>query len=214
MPLTIDRPVLPVVDGLALPPVQRELLKPGALVSARDGVPHRLPRYFFEVESWALALATPLTPHFGLWEFMDVDLREPQMLRLFPRYIPCAVTMLAAALELLRVDAGVPVRIAANGGYRSPSHQSSIAADAGGETVSAHCWATAANIYRVGADALDDPERIERYAAAIRRLLPFAWVRPYGEERGAASDHLHVEIGYLTLAPRGASEHEPHAPGR
>src|SRR5215212_2709914 len=166
MPLMSDA-ALPVVDAMSLSTMHRELLRPGALVAGRDGDSHRLPRYFFEVESWALALATPLTAHFGLWEFMDVDLREPLPLRTFPRYVPCAVTLLAAALEVFRLDVGAPVRVSANGGYRSPSH-------AGSDAGSLHSWGAAANIYQVGPDLLDTQERIERFTAVVRRLLPFA----------------------------------------
>ena len=191
--------VLPVVDGLSLPASHRELLRPGELVAGRDGDHHRLPRYFYQVESWALAIATPLTTHFGLWEFMDVDLREPRLLRTFPRYVPCAVTLLAAALEVFRLDVGVPVRVSANGGYRSPSH-------AGSDAGSLHAWGAGANIYQIGPDLLDTQERIERYTAIVRRVLPFAWIRPYGAALGMADDHLHVDIGYATLVPRCASE--------
>ena len=52
------------------------------LVEDRLGYKHRLPRFFFEVPSWKAALETPLTAHFALWEFMSVDLREDQFLRL------------------------------------------------------------------------------------------------------------------------------------
>src|SRR5204862_294723 len=83
----------------------------------------RLPRFFYEVDSWQTALTTQLTPHFGLWELMDVDLHEASDLRMFPRYVPCAVTSLAAALEVFRLEVGATVRIAANGGYRSPVHR-------------------------------------------------------------------------------------------
>jgi len=193
--------VLPIVDAMSLSEMHRALLQPGALVVGRDGESHRLPRYFYQVDSWALALATPLTSHFGLWEFMDVDLREPLPLRTFPRYIPCAVTLIAAALEAVRLDLGMPMRVAANGGYRSPSHAKS---DVG----SLHCWGAAANIYSIGPDLLDTQERIERVMGVIRRVLPFAWLRPYGAELGMADDHVHIDIGYATLVPRGASEHK------
>jgi len=193
--------VLPIVDAMSLSEMHRALLQPGALVVGRDGESHRLPRYFYQVDSWALALATPLTSHFGLWEFMDVDLREPLPLRTFPRYIPCAVTLIAAALEAVRLDLGMPMRVAANGGYRSPSHAKS---DVG----SLHCWGAAANIYSIGPDLLDTQERIERVMGVVRRVLPFAWLRPYGAELGMADDHVHVDIGYATLVPRGASEHK------
>jgi hypothetical protein len=206
MPLSVADAILPVVDGLMLPALHRDLLGPGELVRAADGELHRLPRYFYEVETWALALATPLSPHFGLWEFLDVDLRERAPLRLFPRYVPCAVAVLAAALEGFRLEVGAPVRIAANGGYRSPSHGASGAG-------SPHCWGTAADIYRVGSDLLDTPDRIERYAAALRRALPFASIRPAAGEAGAADDHLHIDLGYVTVVPRGTSEQDHEASG-
>jgi len=185
--------------------VHRDLLKPAAHLRARDGAVHRLPRYFYEVESWQVALATSLTSHFWLWEFIDVDLREAAPVRAFPRYVLCAVSVLAAALEIVRLECSAPVHIAANGGYRSPSH-------AGSDAASTHCWATAANIYRIGGDLLDSQDRIERYAALVRRVLPFASVRPYGSGAGMTDDHLHVDIGYATLVPHGASEQDHEAP--
>jgi hypothetical protein len=201
MAINVNGPTLNLrfVDGFTLPERHRALLKPGAAIRNRDGELHRLPRFFFEVESWATALETQLTAHFALWEFMDVDLHEPTRLRFFPRYVPCAVTALASALEVLRAEVGAPIRIAANGGYRSASHD-------GSRSGSPHSWGTAANIYRIGAELLDAQDRIERYAATARRLLPFAWVRPYGHDVGFADDHLHIDVGYVTLVPPGASE--------
>lgn len=192
---------LPIVDGLALPEAVRTFLRPGELVAGRDGETHRLPRYFYEIESWDRALATPLSPNFGLWEFIDVDVREPAPLRLFPRYVPTAVGMLAAALETFRIEVAAPVRVMANGGYRSPSH----ALSSGG---SPHCWATAADIYRIGAEYLDTPARIERYGTILRRVLPFSRIRPTGDQISATDDHLHFDIGYVTMVPRGASERD------
>jgi hypothetical protein len=195
---------LPVVDGLELPPAFRALLKPGELLVGRDGETHRLPRYFYQIDSWDRALATPLSAHFGLWEFIDVDVREVAPLRIFPRYVPTAVSMLAAALETFRVEVGAPVRIMANGGYRSPSHARST----GG---SPHCWGTAADIYRVGPDFLDTPAKIERYGSILRRVLPFSRIRPSGDAIAVTDDHLHVDIGYVTAVPRGASEGDREA---
>lgn len=191
---------LPVVDALELDGALARLLKPGALMQTRDGEAHRLPRFFYEVDSWQTALTTQLTPHFGLWELMDVDLHESRNLRLFPRYVPCAVTSLAAALEVFRLEVGTTVRIAANGGYRSPTHR-------GSRSGSPHCWGTAANIYAIGGEPLDTEDQIGRYAAVAMRLLPFAWVRPYGHGLGHADDHLHLDLGYVTMVPNGASEH-------
>ena len=190
---------LPIVDACELDARQRQLLRPGELMRTRSGEVHRLPRFFYEVPSTAHAVNTQLTPHFGLWEFMEVDLHEPEPLRTYPRYIPCAVAALAAALEVLRVSIGAPIRIAANGGYRSPAHKASASG-------SPHCWGTAANIYRIGGEYLDSEERIGRYSDAASRLLAGCWTRPYGHTVGCADDHLHIELGYGTLVPRQSSE--------
>jgi hypothetical protein len=190
---------LPVVDGLVLPAEHRALLRPGELLHTRTGETHRLPRYFFVVESGSVAVNTQLTPNFGLWEFMEVDLYEAPPLRAYPRYIPCAVTNLAASLEVLRAAVGGAIWVAANGGYRSPAH----AISRGG---SPHCWATAANIYRIGSDFLDCEEKIRRYAAIAHRTLAGCWTRPYGQAPGCADDHLHFDIGYITVVPRDQSE--------
>jgi hypothetical protein len=194
-------PPLPIVDGLTLSVEQQALLTPGGLLVGRDGETHRLPRYFYEIASWDVALQTSLSAHFAVWEFIDVDVREAAALRLFPRYVPCAVSMLASALETFRLEVGAPVRIMANGGYRSPAHTITT----GG---SPHCWGTAADIYRIGPEYLDTPQRIDRYAAILRRVLPFSRIRPTGEAIAPTDDHLHVDLGYVTVVPRGASERD------
>lgn len=190
---------LPVVDGLRLPPPHRQLLRPGELMETREGACHRLPRFFYAVESASVAVNTQLTPNFALWEFIEVDLREPALLRAYPRYVPCAVTILATALEALRGHVGAPLRIAANGGYRSPSH-------AWSRSGSPHSWATAANIYRVGTEYLDSEERIGRFAELAARALAGCWTRPYGKTVGFADDHLHIDFGYVTVVPNTQSE--------
>src|SRR2546428_7251096 len=63
-----------------------------------------------------------LATHFLLWEFIQVDVREAPPLRTFPRYVPCAITLLAVCLERFREAVGTLVHISANGGDRSPSH--------------------------------------------------------------------------------------------
>jgi hypothetical protein len=190
---------LPIVDGLGLPSPHRELLRPGELLGARSGEVHRLPRFFYRVESASVAVTTLLTPHFGLWEFMEVDLYEAAPLRKYPRHVPCAVSLLAAALEVLRSEIGASLRVAANGGYRSPAH-------AGSASGSPHCWGTAANLYRIGNDYVDNEEKIQRYATIATKTLAACWIRPYGPDQGFADDHLHVDIGYVTVVPREWSE--------
>jgi hypothetical protein len=185
---------LPVVHARELPRDLRQVLRPGETLQDRSGVGRVLPSSFLRVDSWAQALETQLTPHFKLWELIGVDVREAPLARSFPRYVPCAIVLLAAALELFRLEVGTYVHVAANGGYRSPAHGLSRHA-------SRHCWGTAANIYRVGDTVLDHPEAIEKYAAVARRVVPGVWVRPIGPGDGQADDHLHIDIGYTVFDP-------------
>jgi hypothetical protein len=190
---------LPVVDACTLDETRRALLRPGQPFADRHGRVHRLPRWFYQVDSWQTALTTQVSEHFTLSELITLDVREAQRLRVFPRYVPCAITLLAAHLELFRQAAGTFVYVAANGGYRSPSHGLT-------DHASPHCWGTAANVYRIGDDFLDSQERIERFAKVVARVLPAVWTRPYGSDRGFADDHLHLDIGYARLTPRGLDD--------
>jgi hypothetical protein len=192
---------LAIVDALTLGAPYGSLLQPGGLVRDSHARRRRLPRFFYAVESWAAALETRVTPHFSLWEFMDVDLYEPAPLRRFPRYVPCAVTTLAAHLEVLRLQVNAPVHIAANGGYRSPSHGKSAPG-------SPHAWGTAANIYRIGDQYLDNKEAIERYSALAADLLPTVRPRPYGSAPGCVDDHVHLDIGYVVAVPSDAPDED------
>ena len=185
---------LPLVPADALPAELRQVLRPGESLPDRSGATRVLPSSFLRVDSWSQALETLVTPHFALWELIGVDVREAPLARLFPRYVPCALVLLAAGLELLRLEVGATVHIAANGGYRSPGHGLTRHA-------SRHCWGTAANIYRIGDTYLDSREEIEKYAAIARRVIPGVWVRPFGQEDGEADDHLHVDIGYTVFDP-------------
>ena len=187
---------LPLVHARDLPSGVREALRPGESLQDRSGVQRVLPSAFLRVDSWSQAAETPLTPHFTLSELMAVDVREAAVARAFPRYVPCALVLLSAGLELFRLEVGTYVHVAANGGYRSPSHALSRHA-------SRHCWGTAANIYRVGDAYLDSREEIEKYAAIARRVIPGVWVRPYGHADGEADDHLHIDIGYTLFEPVG-----------
>ena len=187
---------LPLVDGCELDEERRAALRPGEWIEDREGNAHQLPRWFYEVDSWDTATRTRVAEHFTLHELMGVDVREARALRQFPRYVPTTVTLLAAHLELLRQAVGTFVWVAANGGYRSPTHALTSYA-------SPHCWGAAANIYRIGEEWLDTPDRIEKYATVARRVSPALWVRPFGPTKGFADDHLHVDIGYTRQTPRG-----------
>jgi hypothetical protein len=190
---------LPIVLAGQLPAHLQQLLRPGATLLDRGGVARVLPSSFLRVDSWDVALHTPLTPHFKLWEFIGVDVREAAPARSFPRYVPCALVLLAAVLELLRLELGTYVHVAANGGYRSPGHALTRHA-------SRHCWGTAANIYRIGDTCLDSCEEIETYAAIARRVIPGVWVRPCGQADGQADDHLHLDLGYTVFDPIDGSD--------
>jgi hypothetical protein len=203
-----DRGVLPlpVVDGLELSPAQRRVLRPDECLVERNGRSRRLPRFFYEVDSWQTAQQVQLSENFALWEFLTVDVREAEAQRTFPRYIPCVVTALAAHLQVFRDAVGALVHISANGGYRSPVHKLTTHA-------STHCWGTAVNIYRIGDDYLDSEDRIERYARVADKSLPGWWTRPYGSEKGFADDHLHIDLGYMLLVPREAPSDGACPPG-
>ena len=185
---------LPVIDGMTLDEERRSVLRPGESIADAEGRRRRLPRYFYRVDSWDQALETQLMPHFGLWELIDVDFREAPPARLYPRYIPCAITLLAAQLEVFRVHVGSPMRVAANGGYRSPGHAHSSEA-------SPHSWGAAADIYRIGAEMMDSRERIEKYIETARSVLPGIWTRPFGEKPGFAFDHVHIDLGFVSVVP-------------
>ena len=195
---------LRVVDGRRLEKRVRDALDPGGTLPDADGRARQLPRYFYEIPTWDEAVNTQLAPNFHLWELVQSDVREAPPLRAFPRYVPCAVTLLAVALERLRDRVGTTVHIAANGGYRSPQHALTRAA-------STHCWATAANIYRIGDTYLDSRDVIERYASIARDVLPGVWIRPYGDGHAEADDHLHIDVGYVVSTPREAPG-EPYNP--
>jgi hypothetical protein len=190
---------LSIVDGLRLEKSLRDVLLPGRIVYDGDGNARRLPRYFYEIPSWDDAMRVELSTNFELWEFIQTDVREAAVLRGFPRYVPCAITLLAASLERFRDAVGTFVHIAANGGYRSPRHALS-------QNATPHCWGTAVNIYRVGDAFLDDRQSIERYAALARQVLPGAWTRSFGTDRGQTDDHLHIDLGFILSMPRGSPE--------
>jgi hypothetical protein len=131
-----------------------------------------------------------------------VDCREADaLLNTFPHYVPCAVGILAQYLEKFREKAeSQPVFIAANGGYRSPSHRRHA------DGVSPHCWGCAADIYRVGDVYLDDEKSIEKYRRIAESLGQEVRAKPYGHQAGETDDHLHIDLGYVTLAPFNCDE--------
>lgn len=195
----LGTPSLPlrIVDGRRLEKKYRDALRPGAMLSDAYGQAHMLPRYFYEVPSWDVAMRLQLSEHFALWEFIHTDVHEAAPLRTFPRYVPCAITLLALALEQFRDAVRSFVHISANGGYRSPGH---------GLTVHAtpHAWGTAVNIYKIGDRMLDEREVLDQYAEIAYKSMPGVYVRPFGRKPGFTDDHLHLDFGYVIAVPRGA----------
>src|SRR6266849_5399238 len=195
-----------VVDAFDLDDELRSLLKPGEMLRDHQGRRHRLPGYFYEVPAHDAAVEIRLTPHFGINEFILVDLREAQRLQGFPRYVPCAVRMLAFFLEQFRAAAGGSVHIAVNGGYRSPAHKMAIDG-------SPHMWGTAADIYRIGSSILKTKELIDRFNDVAEELSDDVVVMPYGHDTGkSVDDHVHIDLGFVTVIPREISEDRMEVP--
>jgi hypothetical protein len=188
---------LRIVDGRRLEKKFRDVLRPGGVLSDSKGQAHALPRYFYEVPSWEVAMNLQLSEHFALWEFIHTDVHEAEPLRTFPRYVPCAVSLMALGLEQFRDAVGSYVHISANGGYRSPAHALSAYA-------TPHAWATAVNIYKIGDTMLDEQEVLEHFAEIAYRSMPGVYVRPFGKMPGFTDDHLHLDFGYVIAVPRGA----------
>jgi hypothetical protein len=197
---------LKVVDAYDLDDELRAILKPGEMVRDGQGRRHRLPRYFYEIPSHEAALSTRLTPHFGMNEFILTDLKEASRLQQYPRYVPCAVRVLAFYLEQFRTACGASVHIAVNGAYRSPSHKLS-------PNATPHMWGTAADVFRIGSAIVKTKELIEKYNAIAEDLSEDITVLPYGHVTGKnADDHVHFDLGYITLIPREISEDRMEQP--
>jgi hypothetical protein len=196
---------LKIVDAVDLDDELRTIFRPGEMVRDKFGRRHRLPRYFYEVPSEELASEIWLTPKFRIMEFVQVDIREHDRLQGWPRYVPCAVRLLAFYLQRIRETVGFSMHVAVNGGYRSPSHRLAQAA-------TPHMWGTAADFFRIGTTILDDKEAIEKFRRLIEDVSDDVWVMPYGHETGKADDHIHLDIGYITLIPREISEDRMELP--
>ncbi len=198
--------LLKVVDAFDLDDELRSLLRPGEMVRDEQGRRHRLPRYFYEIESHETAVTLRLTPHFGLNEFILVDLKEAPRLQQFPRYVPCAVRLLAFYLEHFRTAVAASVHIAVNGGYRSPALKLAVSG-------TPHMWGTAADVYRIGTNILKSKELIEKFNQVAEDISEDISALPYGHVTGHnADDHVHLDLGYITLIPREISEDRMEQP--
>ena len=194
-----------VVDAFDLDDELRSLLRPGEMCRDAQGRRHRLPRYFYEVPSHKESRDIRLTAHFGMNEFTQVDLKETPRLQEYPRYVPCAVRFLAFYLEKLREAFGASLHISVNGGYRSPAHKMALAG-------TPHMWGTAADIYRIGNTILNSQEAIEKYNKIAEVVSDDLHVMPYGHEVGQADDHVHVDLGFISMVPREMNEDRMEVP--
>jgi hypothetical protein len=201
-----EKEILKVVDAFDLDDELRSILRPGEMVRDEQGRRHRLPRYFYEVPSHEVALKTRLTPNFGLNEFILTDLKEAPRLQQFPKYVPCAVRVLAFYLQQFRATVGASVHIAVNGGYRSPAHKMA-------QSASTHMWGTAADFYRIGKEILKTKDLIEKFNGVAEDLSADVTVLPYGPVSGRnADDHVHFDLGYIAVIPREISEDRMEQP--
>jgi hypothetical protein len=115
------------------------------------------------------------------------------------------VRILAFYLEQVRTEIGLSLHVAVNGGYRSPAHKLGLGA-------TPHMWGTAVDVYRVGTTILKDQETIEKYNQIAENVSDEFYVMPYGHEPGTADDHMHIDLGYVTLLPREVSEDRMEIP--
>ena len=191
---------LPIVDGFELDAPVRSLLMPGVAVRDSHARLRRLPRFFYAVESWNVALETQADA-----AFRDVGVHGRRSLR----------AGAAAPVSALRAVRGHVARRASRGAARADRivrFTSPRTADidrrrtANRSPGSPHCWGTAANIYRIGDLYLDERDAIEKYAALAIGLLPALRARPYGPGPGCVDDHVHLDLGYVTAVPAEAPE--------
>jgi hypothetical protein len=94
---------------------------------------------------------------------------------------------------------GAAICLAVNGGYRSPAHRLAVGA-------TPHMWGTAADLYRIGSHVLNEKDTIEKYNRIAEETSGDLWVMPYGHEIGKTDDHIHLDLGYVSLVPREMSE--------
>lgn len=196
---------LKIVDAFDLDDGLRSILRPGEMVRDHEGRRHRLPRYFYEVPSREEATGIRLAPNFRLNEFMQIDIRETSRLQEYPRYIPCAVRVLAFYLQRVRETIGLSMHVAVNGGYRSPAHRMATSA-------TCHMWGTAVDVYRVGTTILREEDSITKYNRIAEEVSDDLRASPYGHTPGFADDHIHLDLGYVIVTPREISEDRMEVP--
>jgi len=74
-------------------------------------------------------------------------------------------------------------------------------------------WGTAADVYRIGTTILKTREQIEKYNVIAEDLSEDVSVLPYGHVTGNnADDHVHLDVGYITVIPREISEDRMEVP--
>jgi hypothetical protein len=73
-------------------------------------------------------------------------------------------------------------------------------------------WGTAADLYRIGSQVLNEKDTIEKFNRLAEDTSDDLWVMPYGHEIGKTDDHIHLDLGYVSLVPREMSEDRSDLP--
>ncbi len=173
----------------------RSLLRPGEMVRDAAGTAAS-PSALLLRSSLATRRRrrSSLTPHFASTSSSSSTSRRRSRLQDYPRYVPCAVRILAFYLERFREAFGASLHIAVNGGYRSPAHKLYAPASL------AHVGNRRPTSTAIGTSILNDQES-DRAATGKRprRSADELNVLPYGHDVGKADDHLHFDLGYHDL---------------
>jgi hypothetical protein len=200
-----------IVDGLSLPKPQRDCLRPGDLLQDGCGETHRLPRFFYEVPSWDEAKQFKLTVNFTLAELILVDCRESRALfRHPPLYVPCAVTVLGRYLQEFRNRVEAPGLRQRE--WRLPIARASMGSQPARWSRQRSSLGGGRRIF-IGSVTPGSMRRspIERHARIAQGIGPEVFVRSFGCGAGETDDHLHLDLGFVTLMPHG-SERSINAP--
>ena len=193
---------LPIVDGLELDAPVRSLLMPGVPVRDSHARLRRLPRFFYAVESWNVALETQADA-----AFRDVGVHGRRSVRAGAAAPVSRATCRAPSRRSPRISRCCASRSARR--FTSPpTADIDRRRTASRSPGSPHCWGTAANIYRIG-------DRVSRRARRDRKVRGARDRSAAGAARaavragpGCVDDHVHLDLGYVTAVPADAAGEE------
>jgi hypothetical protein len=139
-------------------------------------------------------------PHFTLAELMLVDCREARVLLKPVSRItcPCAILLLARFLEDFRREVDTPVFISATAG--TARRRIKLAAR------KAFMRGARRQISTGSATLFFPMQSPLESMARSRHHLVRLFLFDFGHEKGQTSDHLHIDLGFVSLTPRECSE--------